>query len=49
MKHQARWAGHIVRISDSLNRKQFIYGELVNGKRSQGGQGKQRSKDLNYL
>jgi len=44
MKHQARWAGHIVRMEDDRIPKRLFYGELSEGKRSQGGQ-KKRYKD----
>ena len=44
MKHQVRWAGHFVRMDDSRISKQLFYGELSEGKRSQGGQ-KNRYKD----
>ena len=43
-KHQVRWAGHLVRMGDSRIPKQLFYGELSEGKRSQGGQ-EQRYKD----
>ena len=44
MKHQVRWAGHLVRMDDCLIPKQLFYGELSEGKRSRGGQ-KKRYKD----
>ena len=44
MKHQVRWAGHLVRMDDSRIPKQLFYGKLSEGKRYQGGQ-KKRYKD----
>ena len=41
---QIRWAGHVVRMTDSRLPKQLLYGELCEGKRSVGGQ-KKRYKD----
>ena len=44
LKSQARWAGHVVRMSDDRLPKQLLYGELKEGKRTVGGQ-KKRYKD----
>ena len=41
---QVRWAGHLVRMPDSRLAKKLFYGELAEGKRSQGCQ-KKRFKD----
>ena len=41
---QVRWAGHVVRMPDTRLPKKLFYGELAEGKRSQGGQ-KKRFKD----
>ena len=41
---QVRWAGHLVRMPDIRLPKKMFYGELAEGKRSQGGQ-KKRYKD----
>ena len=41
---QVRWAGHLVRMSDTRLPKRVFCGELAGGKRSQGGQ-KKRYKD----
>ena len=41
---QLRWTGHITRIPDERLPKKVLYGELQEGKRSQGGQ-KKRYKD----
>ena len=37
---QLRWTGHAIRIPDKRLQKKGIYGELQEGKRSQGGQKK---------
>ena len=39
-----RWTGHVTRMSDERLPKKVLYGELQEGKRSQGGQ-KKRYKD----
>ena len=41
---QLSWAGHVVRMPDERLPKKVFYGELQEGKRSQGGQ-KKRYKD----
>ena len=41
---QLRWTGHVIRMSDARLPKKVFYGELQEGKRSQGGQ-KKRYKD----
>ena len=44
MKAQLRWSGHVVRMPGNRLPQKIFYGELVKGKRSQGGQRK-RYKD----
>ena len=41
---QPRWTGHVTRMPDERLPKKVLYGELQEGKRSQGGQ-KERYKD----
>ena len=41
---QLRWTDHVIRMSDGRLPKKVFYGELQEGKRSQGGQ-KKRYKD----
>ena len=41
---QLRWTGYVIRMTDERLPKKVIYGELQEGKRSQGGQ-KKRYKD----
>ena len=41
---QLRWTGHVIRMPDERLPKKVLYGELQEGKRSQGGQ-KKRYKD----
>ena len=41
---QLRWTGHVTRMPDEWLPKRVLYGELQEGKRSQGGQ-KKRYKD----
>ena len=41
---QLRWTGHVTRMTDERLPKKVLYGELQEGKRSQGGQ-KKRYKD----
>ena len=41
---QLRWTGHVTRMADERLPKKVLYGELQEGKRSQGGQ-KKRYKD----
>jgi hypothetical protein len=43
-RSQLRWAGHVCRMPDERLPKRMFYGELVEGKRSRGGQ-KKRFKD----
>ena len=42
---QLRWTGHVTRMPDERLPKKVLYGELQEGKRSQGGQ-KKRHKDI---
>ena len=42
---QLRWTGHVIRMPDERLPKKVFYGELQEGKRSQGGQ-KKRYKDI---
>ena len=44
MQSQLRWAGHVARMPVCRLPKRLFYGELQEGKRSQGGQ-KKRFKD----
>ena len=43
-KHQLRWTGHVVRMSDTRLPKQLLYSELTAGQRAPGGP-KKRFKD----
>ena len=44
---QLRWTGHVTRMSDEWLPKKVFYGELQEGKRSQGGQNKKKCyKDI---
>ncbi len=43
-RNQARWAGHVVRMSDERLPKQLLYGQLSEGKRHRG-RPKKRFKD----
>jgi len=44
-KAQIRWAGHVQRVPSNRNPKQLLYGELLHGRRSVGGQ-KKRFEDI---
>ena len=44
IRHQLRWTGHVIRMPDNRIPKQMLYGQLKEGKRTQGGQRK-RYKD----
>ena len=41
---QLRWTGHVIRMPDERLPKKVFYGDIQEGKRSQGGQ-KKRYKD----
>ena len=43
-QRQLRWVSHVIRMENSLFPKQVLYGELLRGKRHQGGQ-KKRFKE----
>ena len=45
MLYRLRWSGHLVRLTDVRLPKQFLYGQLDQGKRLQGWT-KRRYKDL---
>ena len=42
-----RWTGHVIRMPDERLPKKVFYGELQEGKRSQGGQKKRYKDTLN--
>ena len=42
----ARWTGHAIRMPDERCPKKVFYGELLEGKRSQGGQKKRYKETL---
>lgn len=44
-RRQLRWLGHVIRMPSDRLPKQVLYGELVDGRRSAGGQ-KKRYKDF---
>ena len=44
---QLRWTGHVIRMPDERLPKKVFYGELQEGKRSQGGQKKRYKDTLN--
>ena len=46
MQSQLRWAGHVARMPDHRLAKRLFYGELQEGKRSQGGQNKHFKDNL---
>ena len=48
IKNQLRWAGHLVRMPSSRLPKKILYGELTNGRRSQGGQRKRFKDSLKH-
>ena len=47
MQSQLRWAGYVARMADHRLPKTLFYGELQEGKRSQGGQKKPFKDNLN--
>ena len=48
IKGQLRWAGHLTRMEENRIPKALFYGELVDGKRSRGGQHKRYKDVLKY-
>ena len=46
LNRQIRWAGHVIRMPEERLPRQVLYGELVEGKRSVGGQRKRYKDNL---
>ena len=45
-RFRLKWAGHVLRMPDERLPKRLIFGEMVEGKRSLGGQRKQYKNTL---